>query len=212
MRGLSLTDAVKKMRGKPGTKVTLTIARKTETKPLVFTLARAVIKTKSVKYKLLEPDYGYVRITQFQEHTSEDLAAGIQALYKENKQGLKGLVLDLRDDPGGLLNGAVGVSAAFLAKNQLVVYTEGRTPDAKMRLTANLQNYARPNGSDPLSSCRRMPATCRWWCWSTAVRPRRRKSSPARCRTTSARCWWAPRPSARLGTIHHAAGQRRRHR
>ena len=151
MRGLSLTDAVKKMRGKPGTKVTLTIARKTETKPLVSTLARAVIKTKSVKYKLLEPDYGYVRITQFQEHTSEDLAAGIQALYKENKQGLKGLVLDLRDDPGGLLNGAVGVSAAFLAKNQLVVYTEGRTPDAKMRLTANLQNYARPNGSDPLS-------------------------------------------------------------
>ncbi|WP_256870376.1 S41 family peptidase [Chromobacterium haemolyticum] len=158
VRGLSLTDAVKKMRGKPGTKVTLTIARKSETKPLVFTLARAVIKTKSVKYKLLEPDFGYVRITQFQEHTSEDLAAGVQALYKENKQALKGLVLDLRDDPGGLLNGAVGVSAAFLAKNQLVVYTEGRTPDAKMRLTANLQNYARPNGSDPLA---RLPVEAR---------------------------------------------------
>ncbi|OWY37164.1 peptidase S41 [Xenophilus sp. AP218F] len=151
VRGLSLTDAVKKMRGKPGSKVTLTIARKTETKPLVFTLSRAIIKTKSVKYKLLEPGYGYVRVAQFQEHTAEDLAAGLQALYKENKQPLKGVILDLRDDPGGLLNGAVGVSAAFLPKDKLVVYTEGRTPDAKMRLTATLPNYSRPNGSDPLS-------------------------------------------------------------
>ncbi|VEB44411.1 Carboxy-terminal processing protease CtpB precursor [Chromobacterium violaceum] len=151
MRGLSLNDAVKKMRGKPGSKVTLTIARKNEAKPLVFTLARAVIKTKSVKYRMLESGYGYVRIAQFQEHTAEDLAAGLQKLYQENKQPLKGLVLDLRDDPGGLLNGAVGVAAAFLPKDKLVVYTEGRTPDAKMRLTATLQNYARQNGSDPLA-------------------------------------------------------------
>ena len=128
VRGLSLTDAVRKMRGTPGTTVTLTINRKTEIRPLVLTLARAVIKTKSVKYKLLEPDFGYVRITQFQEHTSEELASGVQALYKENNQALKGLILDLRDDPGGLLNGAVGVSAAFLTKSKLVVYTEGRTP------------------------------------------------------------------------------------
>ncbi len=151
VRGLSLNDAVKKMRGKPGSKVTLTIARKNEAKPLVFTLARAVIKTKSVKYRMLESGYGYVRIAQFQEHTAEDLAAGLQKLYQENKQPLKGLVLDLRDDPGGLLNGAVGVAAAFLPKDKLVVYTEGRTPDAKMRLTATLQNYARQNGSDPLA-------------------------------------------------------------
>ncbi|WP_293761299.1 S41 family peptidase [uncultured Aquitalea sp.] len=151
VRGLSLTDAVKRMRGKPGTKVTLTIARKTETKPLVIPITRAVIKTKSVKYKLLEPGYGYVRITQFQEHTIENLADGVAAMYKENKAPLKGLVLDLRDDPGGLLTSAVGVSAAFLPKDALVVYTEGRTADAKMRLTANLQNYNRPGVADPLA-------------------------------------------------------------
>lgn len=150
VRGLSLNDAVKRMRGKPGTKVVLTVARKTETKPLVFTLVRAIIKTKSVKYKLLESDYGYVRITQFQEHTTENLAQGIEALYKENKKPLRGLILDLRDDPGGLLTGAVGVSSAFLPKDSLVVYTEGRTADAKMRLTATVQNYGRQGLLDPL--------------------------------------------------------------
>jgi carboxyl-terminal processing protease len=101
VRGLSLNDAVKRMRGKPGSKVTLTIARKSETKPLVFAITRAIIKTKSVKSKLLEPGYGYVRITQFQEHTTENLAEAIASMTKQNKQPLKGLVLDLRDDPGG---------------------------------------------------------------------------------------------------------------
>ncbi|RXZ45696.1 S41 family peptidase [Crenobacter cavernae] len=150
VRGLSLSDAVKKMRGKPGTKVTLTIARKQETKPLVFTLTRAVIKTKSVKFKMLEPDFGYIRITQFQEHTTENLAQAIETLYRDNKQSLKGLVLDLRDDPGGLLNGAVGVSSVFLPKGSLVVYTEGRVEDAKMRLTATPQSYLRGGEKDPL--------------------------------------------------------------
>jgi carboxyl-terminal processing protease len=152
VRGLSLNDAVKRMRGKPGTKVTLTIARKSETKPLVFTLNRAIIKTKSVKFKLLEPGYGYVRITQFQEHTTENLAEAVASMTKQNKQPLKGLVLDLRDDPGGLLTSAVGVSAAFLPKDALVVYTEGRTADAKMKLTATPQNYGRPGMPDPLSA------------------------------------------------------------
>ncbi|HJU49328.1 MAG TPA: S41 family peptidase [Pseudogulbenkiania sp.] len=151
VRGLSLNDAVKRMRGKPGTKVTLTLARKSETKPRVVTLVRAVIKTKSVKFKLLEQDYGYVRVTQFQEHTVENLAQAVQTLYKENKTPLKGVILDLRDDPGGLLNGAVGVSAAFLPKDALVVYTEGRAEDSKMRLTAKVQNYARGSGGDPLA-------------------------------------------------------------
>lgn len=143
VRGLSINEAVKRMRGKPGTKVTLTLARKGEAKPLVVPLTRAVIKTKSVKFKMLEPDYGYVRITQFQEHTTENLAQALEALYKENTKPLKGLVLDLRDDPGGLLNSAVGVSAAFLPKDALVVYTDGRAPDAKMRLTATPANYMR---------------------------------------------------------------------
>ena len=155
VRGLAPNDAVKRMRGKPGSKVTLTILRKNESKPLVFQLTRAIIKTKSVKSKLLEAGYGYVRITQFQEHTVENLAQAINGLYKENGAPLQGLVLDLRDDPGGLLNAAVGVSAAFLPHDALVVYTEGRTTEAQMRLTANADNYARSNGSDPL---RTLPA------------------------------------------------------
>ena len=146
VKGLTLNDAVKHMRGKPGSKITLTILRKNETKPLVFTLARAVIKVKSVKSKLVEPGYGFVRITQFQEHTGENLATSLDNLYKENKGDLKGLVLDLRNNPGGLLTAAVGVSAAFLPKDALVVYTEGRTADAKMRLVANADDYLRGDG------------------------------------------------------------------
>ncbi|MDD5330586.1 MAG: S41 family peptidase [Sulfuricella sp.] len=143
VKGLALNDAVKRMRGKPGTKITLTVIRKGETKPLIITLTRAVIKIQSVKAKLIEPGYGYVRITQFQEHTGENLAKALEKFYKENKAPLKGLILDLRNDPGGLLNGAVAVSAAFLPNDALVVYTEGRTEDAKMKLTAAKENYLR---------------------------------------------------------------------
>lgn len=147
VRGLSLNDAVKKMRGAAGSKVTLTIARKTESKPLVFTLTRAIIKTKSVKSRMLEPGFGYVRITQFQEHTTENFAQALSQLYKDNKTPLKGMVLDLRDDPGGVLHGAVGVSAAFLPADALVVYTEGRVSDSKMRLYANPRDYQRGKGA-----------------------------------------------------------------
>jgi carboxyl-terminal processing protease len=143
VKGMTLNDAVKRMRGKPNTQITLTVVRKNEPKPLVLTLTRAVIKIQSVKYKLIEPGYAYFRVTQFQEHTGETLAAAIQTLYKQNQAPLKGIVLDLRNDPGGLLNGAVAVSAAFLPQNALVVYTEGRAEDAKMRLTASPENYLR---------------------------------------------------------------------
>ncbi len=148
VKGLSLNDAVKKMRGKPGSKIVLTILRKNELKPLSITVTRAIIKVQSVKAKLLESGYAFVRITQFQEHTGENLGAALNKLFKENKGEMKGLVLDLRNDPGGLLTGAVGVSAAFLAKDALVVYTDGRTDDAKMRLTANPENYLRGNGKN----------------------------------------------------------------
>ncbi|MFZ5523528.1 MAG: S41 family peptidase [Pseudomonadota bacterium] len=147
VKGMTLEDAVKRMRGKPGSKITLTITRKNEPKLLTFTITRAVIKVQSVKSKLIEPGYGFIRITQFQEKTGENLATALGNLYKENKGSLKGLVLDLRNDPGGLLTGAVGVSAAFLDKDALVVYTEGRTEDAKMRLTATPENYLRGNGN-----------------------------------------------------------------
>ena len=143
VKGMSLNDAVKIMRGKPNTSIKLTILRKSENKPLYITLVRAIIKTQSVKYKLPEPGYAYLRVTQFQEHSGEDLAKAIKALRDQNKGPLKGLVLDLRNNPGGLITAAVGISAAFVPKDALVVYTEGRTEDAKMRLTANPANYAR---------------------------------------------------------------------
>jgi len=147
VKGMSLNDAVKHMRGKPGTKIVLTIVRKDEPKPLEFTLTRAVIKVQSVKSKLLESGYGFVRITQFQEMTAENLSTALANMVKQNQGPLKGLVLDLRNDPGGLLTAAVGVSSAFLPKDSLVVYTDGRTDDSKMRLTANPDNYLRGSGS-----------------------------------------------------------------
>lgn len=150
VRGLTLNDAVKKMRGVPDTKITLTVLRKNEPNPLTFTLTRAIIKSQSVKNKYIEKDYGYVRITQFQERTGEDLAKALKSLQAQNKGPFKGLVLDLRNNPGGLLDAAVGVSAAFLPKDKLVVYTEGRVADSKMKLTANPQDYARRGKSDYL--------------------------------------------------------------
>jgi carboxyl-terminal processing protease len=121
--------------------------RKGEINPLVITVARAVIKVQSVKSKLVEPGYVFVRVTQFQEHTGENLAAALESLSKQSDKNLKGVVLDLRNNPGGLLTAAVAVSSAFLPKDALVVYTEGRTEDAKMRLTASAENYLRGNGS-----------------------------------------------------------------
>ena len=148
VKGMSLNDAVKRMRGKPNTSITLTVVRKGETKPLTFTLNRAVIKIQSVKSKLVEPGFGYFRVTQFQEHTAETLAKAIEKAIKENNGPLRGLILDLRNDPGGLLNGAVAVSAMFLPQNSLVVYTDGRTEDSKMRLTASPEHYLRGNLRD----------------------------------------------------------------
>lgn len=152
VRGITLNDAVKKMRGKPDTKITLTVLRKGEAKPLTFNLTRAVIKTQSVKNKFIEPGYAYVRITQFQEHTGEDLAKALIALQTQNKGPFKGLVLDMRNNPGGLLDAAVGVSAAFLPKDNLVVYTEGRVNDSKMRLSATPLDYARRGKGDYLKN------------------------------------------------------------
>ncbi|MGA0116311.1 MAG: S41 family peptidase [Burkholderiales bacterium] len=156
VKGMTLSDAVKRMRGKPDTQIVLTIVRKGEAKPIVVTLTRAEIKIQSVKSKLLEPGYAYVRVSQFQEHTGDTLAQAIERMYKENQGSMKGLVLDLRNDPGGLLNGAVAVSAAFLPKDVLVVYTDGRTEDAKMKLNASPENYLR--GRNKEDFLKRLPA------------------------------------------------------
>lgn len=131
VKGISLNDAVDIMRGKPGSKIKLTIIRKGVTTPIVKTLKRATIKVKSVKSRLLDDDYGYVRITQFQSRTTQDLKKAISELKKETEgAGLKGLVLDLRNNPGGLLKAAVGVSDVFLTDGE-IVSIKGRTEAEK---------------------------------------------------------------------------------
>ncbi len=150
VKGMTLSEAIKLMRGKPKTPITITVVREGEKELLTFTLIRDIIKIQSVKSKMIEPGYAFIRITQFQEHTGENLAKAIKELFEESTEPMQGLVLDLRNDPGGLLNGAVAVSAAFLPENALVVYTEGRTADAKMQLHANPEYYLRGPGRDYL--------------------------------------------------------------
>lgn len=135
VKGMSLNDAVKMMRGKPGTKITLTIVREGEQKPLKITITRDIIKVKSVKFRSLEAGYGYLRITSFQTQTGDQVAKAVSELRQQHGDELKGLVLDLRNNPGGVLGAAVSVSDAFLEKG-LIVYTEGRVKDAQLRYTA----------------------------------------------------------------------------
>jgi carboxyl-terminal processing protease len=150
VKGMTLNDAVKRMRGKPRTSIRLTILRESEPKPFEVTLIRDVIRVQSVKSKLIEPGYGWVRVSQFQEHTGEIMVKHIDALYKSGP--LKGLILDLRNDPGGLLNGAVGISSAFLPPRAAVVSTDGRTEDAKRMFIAAPEDYLRGNRDDYLKN------------------------------------------------------------
>ena len=135
VKGMSLDDAVKIMRGKPGTNIDLTIVREGVDQPLKFTITRDRIRVKSVKARMLDPGYGYVRISQFQERTGKDLLKAITDLKKENKDNLKGLVLDLRNNPGGLLDSAVLVSDTFLDRGN-IVSVKGRTEDNKLSQAA----------------------------------------------------------------------------
>ena len=135
VKGMTLSEAVKVMRGKPGSDIELTIVRDGLDQPLNLTITRDIIKVKSVKARMLEPGYGYLRISQFQSKTAENLVDAIEDLKKENGGSLKGTVLDLRNNPGGVLNGAVAVSDAFLDKG-MIVYTEGRIADSKLRFNA----------------------------------------------------------------------------
>jgi len=135
-KDLSVMEAVKRMRGNKGTKIILTIMREGFEKPKEFPLTRDVIQVKSVKFKTLDDGFGYIRIAQFQEKTDDDLSAAFESLKKGNGGKLRGLVLDLRNDPGGLLDQAVRVADHFLEEGKLIVYTEGREKDAKMRFTA----------------------------------------------------------------------------
>ena len=153
VKGLSLGDAVKKMRGEPDTKVVLTIFRKDESRTFPVTITREEIKTQSVKARMIEPGYGWIRLSQFQERTVEDFVRKAEELYKADPK-LKGLVLDLRNDPGGLLDAAVAISAAFLPPDVTVVTTNGQLAESKANFKASPEFYAR-RGGDPL---KRLPA------------------------------------------------------
>lgn len=140
LQGMELNDAVKLMRGPEGSQITLTLLRKGEEKPLRITLTRAIIKVKSVKSQTLEPGFAYLRISQFQAQTGPNMIEAIDKLKKDSNGEMKGLVLDLRNNPGGVLNAAVAVSDAFLTKG-LIVYTKGRVADSDMKLPATPNDY-----------------------------------------------------------------------
>ncbi|MCQ8104149.1 S41 family peptidase [Methylomonas sp. SURF-2] len=135
VKGMTLGDAVKIMRGEPGSKIVLTVIREGAEAPLKFELTRDIIKVKSVKSRMLEKNFGYLRISSFQSGTGESLVEAIEELKKENEAPLKGVILDLRNNPGGVLNAAVDVSDAFI-ESGLIVYTEGRIKNSEMRFNA----------------------------------------------------------------------------
>jgi len=135
VKGLTLNDAVKIMRGKPGTDIELTVVREGSDKPLNFVVTRDIIKVKSVKNRMLAPGYGYIRISNFQSRTAPQLLKALNDLKEENKADLKGLVLDLRNNPGGVLNAAAEVSDLFINKGKLV-YTEGRIDNSHYEYNA----------------------------------------------------------------------------
>jgi carboxyl-terminal processing protease len=150
VKGLTLNEAVSRMRGEPNTKVVLTIFRKEESRSFPVTIIREEIKTVSVKAKEVEPGYVWVRLSQFQERTVDDFAQKLSNLYKQDPN-LKGIVLDLRNDPGGLLDAAVAISSAFLPDNVTVVSTNGQLPDSKFTFKAAPEYYQRRSNEDPIT-------------------------------------------------------------
>ncbi len=153
VKGLTVDQAVKRMRGEPSTKVNLTIFRKAESRSFPVTIVREEIRMQSVRARMVEPGYGWIRVSQFQDRTVEDFVRKVEELYKADPN-LKGMVLDLRNDPGGLLDGAVAISAAFLPPDVTVVSTNGQIADSRATFKASPEFYAR-RGADPL---RRLPA------------------------------------------------------
>jgi len=136
VKGMTINEAVTLMRGKPGTSITLTIAREGENKPLEFEITRDIIQITSIRSRMLDPGFGYVRISQFQERTGQDFIDAMDSLRDENGGALDGLVLDLRNNPGGVLQASVDVVDALISDG-LIVYTEGRLPNSASRFTAH---------------------------------------------------------------------------
>jgi carboxyl-terminal processing protease len=154
VKGLSVDQAVKRMRGEPATKVQLQVFRNEENRSFPVTIVREEIRMQSVRARMAEPGYGWVRVSQFQDRTVEDFVKKVEDLYKQDPN-LKGLVLDLRNDPGGLLDASIALSAAFLPENVMVVSTNGQMAESRMSFRATPADYARRGGVDPL---KRLPA------------------------------------------------------
>ena len=149
VKGLTMDQAVKRMRGEPSTKVMLTIFRKSESRSFPVTITREEIRAQSVRAKMVEPGYAWLRVSQFQDRTVDDFARKLEELYKEDPK-IKGIVLDLRNDPGGLLEASVAISAAFLPADAVVVSTNGQIAESKSTFKAAPEYYLRRGGTDPL--------------------------------------------------------------
>jgi carboxyl-terminal processing protease len=154
VKGLTMDQAVKRMRGEPNTKVSLTVFRKNESRSFPVSITREEIRVQSVRAKVVEPGYAWVRVSQFQDRTIDDFARKVEDIYKQDPN-IKGMVLDLRNDPGGLLEGAVALSAAFLPSDVTVVSTNGQIPESKATFKANPEFYVRRGNGDPL---KKLPA------------------------------------------------------
>jgi len=150
--GLSQGDAAKLLRGKPDTEVKLTVARPGVDQLLKFRIRREMNKLESVRWTALPAEIAYIRITQFQESTAQKLASALSTAFAENQDKLKGLILDLRNNPGGLLDSAVGVSAAFLPHGALITYSEGRGENSRMHIYASPEHYVRYPKPDPFKN------------------------------------------------------------
>jgi carboxyl-terminal processing protease len=149
VKGLTVDQAVKRMRGEPATKVQLQVFRKDENRSFPVSIVREEVRMQSVRARMAEPGYGWIRISQFQDRTVDDFVRKVEELYKQDPK-LKGLVLDLRNDPGGLLDASIAVSAAFLPENLVVVSTNGQMPESRMSFRATPADYVRRGGADPL--------------------------------------------------------------
>ena len=154
VKGLSVDQAVRRMRGEPNTKVNLTVFRKSESRTFPVIIVREEIRMQSVRARMVEPGYGWVRVSQFQDRTVDDFVRKVGELYQQDPS-LKGLVLDLRNDPGGLLDGAIALSAAFLPDDVVVVTTNGQLVESRATFRASPEYYTRRGGPDPL---KRLPA------------------------------------------------------
>lgn len=145
---MSRDEIYRRLRGPVGSTITLTVEREGAKEPLEFPLTREIVRIQSVKRKSVAPGYAYIRVSQFQANTIALLAQAIESSYRENQGDLKGLILDLRNNPGGVLNACIGVSAAFLPRGSLVVFTDGRSEDSKRRFLANPEDYVRGRNSE----------------------------------------------------------------